>query len=248
MNIDTSSSSSEFHRGVVYGQYLKQIHRAWKPRSYLEVGVETGKTLAFAECPAVAVDPEFRLQGEWLSGRQQTHLFQMKSDDFFARYDLRAFFPDGVDFAFLDGLHHFEVLLRDFLNTEKYSHGDTVIALHDCYPVNCEIASREANHDNRVDVATREWWTGDVWKLLPILRDFRPDLRVAVLDCPPTGLVAVQGLDPNSKVILEQYEEIVAKYGGVTLETFGIERFRAEFPTTDSCVFHADALKEIGRT
>ncbi|HTV26789.1 MAG TPA: class I SAM-dependent methyltransferase [Xanthobacteraceae bacterium] len=243
INLNKTHSARGFHRGIYYRDYLKQIHKVWKPSSYLEIGVESGATLAFADCRSVAVDPQFRFEGNPIGGRVETHLFQMTSDDFFAQCNPPTFFPDGVDFAFLDGMHHFEYLLRDFFNTERYSHGKTIVALHDCHPVNTEMANREANYDRRADATTRVWWTGDVWKLLPIFRDFRPDLDVTILDCPPTGLVIVRGLDAASKALSNAYDEIVGKYRGVTLEDFGIERFRKEFPTKSSTdVFQSAAL------
>jgi hypothetical protein len=246
MNLTIPPSISKFHQGINYYEYLRQIHQVCNPSSYLEIGVETGATLALAQCRAVAIDPIFKLQGNPIGQRVETHLFQLRSDEFFARHDLRTYLPDGVDFVFLDGMHHFEYLLRDFLNTEKYSNKDTVFALHDCYPVNTEIANREMNYDRRVDEFTRIWWTGDVWKLLPILRDFRPDLDVAVLDCPPTGLVIVRGLDANSTALPDAFDEVVAKYRDIDLEKFRIVRFREEFPTTDSRgVFQPDALRRF---
>ncbi len=246
MNANDSSSISKFHQGIEFREYLKQIHRVWKPTSYLEIGVETGATLAFAQCRTVAIDPEFHLQGDPIGPRTETYLFQLASDEFFAKHDLKKFLPDGVDFAFLDGMHHFEYLLRDFMNTEIYSRSDTVVAMHDCYPVNTEIADREQNDDRRIDPVTRRWWTGDVWKLLPILRDFRPDLDVTILDCEPTGLVVVQGLNPTSKTLPNAYDEIVANYRDITLDNYKIERFRTEFPTVDSRrIFQPDALNNF---
>ena len=47
------------------------------------------------------------------------------------KHDLRNFLPNGVDFAFLDGMHHFEYLLRDVLNTEKYSRKNSIVAFPD---------------------------------------------------------------------------------------------------------------------
>jgi hypothetical protein len=234
VSLNKALSAKEFHRGIYYKDYLKQIHAVWKPSSYLEIGVESGATLAFAACRSVAVDPQFRFHGNPFGRRVETHLFQMTSDDFFARCNLSTFLPDGIDFAFLDGMHHFEYLLRDFFNTEKYSHKKTIVALHDCYPTNTEMANREANYDRRADATTRIWWAGDVWKLLPILRDFRRDLDVTVLDCPPTGLVIIRGLDAASKALVDAYDEIVGKYRDVTLKDFGIERFWEEFPTKSS--------------
>jgi hypothetical protein len=246
MNTNVLPSISKFHQGISYYDFLRQIHQVRKPSSYLEIGVETGATLAFAQCRAVAIDPRFQFQGDPIGQRTETYLFQLESDDFFSQHDLKKFLPEGVDFAFLDGMHHFEYLLRDFINTEKYSHKDTVVTLHDCYPVNTEIANRDMNYDRRVDVATQIWWAGDVWKLLPILREFRPDLDVLILDCPPTGLVVVQGLDPNSKILIDAYDEIITKYQDITLENFKIEQFRSEFSTTDShSVFQPDLLEKF---
>jgi hypothetical protein len=235
-----------FHQGVPYEAFLKQIHDLWQPRSYLEIGVDTGATLALAQCSAVAVDPVLKLQGNPFGRRLETYLFQMTSDAFFARHSLKTFFPAGIDFAFLDGMHRFEFLLRDFVNTERFAHKHTVIALHDCHPVNAEMADREWNYESRADVATSEWWAGDVWKLLPILRDLRPDLDVTILDCPPTGLVVVRNLDPGSKALIQAYNEIIAKYRDVSLGSFGLERFRAEFPTVDSHnLFPGEALRKF---
>ncbi len=227
---------SKFHAGVHYHSYLKHIHDTHKPSGYLEIGVESGATLALAQCPAIAVDPHFQLQGNAIGRRAETYLFQLTSDAFFAKHNLTTFLPAGVDFAFLDGMHRFEYLLRDLLNTEKYAHPGTIVALHDCHPVNTEIADRETNDDRRSDAATRTWWAGDVWKLLPILRDYRPDLKLTILDCPPTGLVIVRGFKSGAERIIDA-EAINAAYRHVSLENFGMERFRAEFPTVDSRLF-----------
>lgn len=239
-------SINKFHQGIFYMDFLQRIHEVKNPFSYLEIGVETGATLVFAQCPSVGIDPDFLFQGNPVGRRVETFLFQLPSDDFFSRYDLNTFLPNKVDFAFLDGMHHFEFLLRDFMNTEKYSHPGTLVVMHDCYPVNTEIANRERNYDQRADTVTRRWWTGDVWKLLPILRDFRPELDVVPLDCTPTGLVVVQGLDPNSDRLRHAYEEIVAKYRDITLQDYGIEKFWTEFPTSDSKnVFEPDSMRRF---
>lgn len=243
---DAPSSVSRFHQGIHYSEYLKQIHQVCKPTNYLEIGVDAGATLTFAQSRAVAIDPTFRLQGNPTGQRAATHFFQSKSDEFFAQHDLNDFLPGGVDFAFLDGMHLFEYLLRDFINTEKYSHKGTVVTLHDCYPVNAEIADRDKKFDRRTDMATKNWWAGDTWKLLPILRDFRSDLKITPLDCPPTGLVVVQRLDPGSNTLSAAYDTIFEKYQNMTLEDYQIDRFRNEFSTSDSRrVFEPDALKNF---
>jgi len=42
-------------------------------------------------------------------------------------------------------------------------------------------------------IETLDFWTGDVWKIVPALIKFRPDLRVFTIACPPTGLTVVCG-------------------------------------------------------
>jgi hypothetical protein len=221
---------------------LRQLHELVRPDSYFEIGVSEGATLALARCPAVAVDPAMQPRPAALSGRPITHLFRMTSDEFFRTCDLHTFFPDGVDFAFLDGMHRFEFLLRDFIGTERFCRKGSVVVLHDCHPVNVEMTEREHRLDARKDRATRKWWTGDVWKILPTLRKYRPDLFMTILDCPPTGLVVVTNLDPASTALRNSYDEIVSQHMPMTLEGYGLDRFRREFPTSESKRFAEGAL------
>ena len=58
----------------------------------------------------------------------------MTSDEFFAEHDLRELLGGPVELAFIDGLHLFEQVLRDFVNLERCSTAHTVIILHDCLP------------------------------------------------------------------------------------------------------------------
>ena len=225
---------SRFHRGIVYGEYLYQMHRVLRPSSYLEIGTETGRTLALAQCPSIAVDPLFKLHGNPFANRAETHLFQIESDEFFRRYDLRRYFPDGPDFVFLDGMHLFEFLLRDLMNVEKYAQDRTVVALHDCYPVNIEIAERERNYATRAATANAHLVDRRRVEAAADPARISPELSVTVLDCPPTGLVIVRNLDPQSTILKDAYDEIIAKWSGVTLGSFEISRFRSMFPTADS--------------
>ena len=158
----------------------------------------------------------------------------MKSDDLSEHEDLKRYFVRGVDLAFLDGLHLFEALLRDFTNTERFCHDRSVILLHDCLPLNERMAEREMRIVETEDQSTRLHWTGDVWKLLPILRKYRPDLRLLQLDCPPTGLVICTGLDPYSNVLTQNYKAIVEEFSHMPLEEFGIQRLWQHIPAVDS--------------
>jgi hypothetical protein len=214
------------HRGVHYLEFLGTLAKLLGPRSYFEIGTERGASLARFACDAVCVDPTFRIQGELAGGRVRTLLFQMNADDFFAAFDLKSFFPGGLDIAFLDGLHLFEHLLSDFMNTEGCCHRRSIIFLHDCLPLNPRMAERTQRLD--------EWWTGDVWRLLPILHKYRPGLRIFLLDCPPTGLVAVTNVEPKDSVLRREYHAIIDEYQQMDLPMYGLDRLWSLFPTLDS--------------
>jgi hypothetical protein len=213
------------HTGVEYLEFLKLCATQMKPASYLEIGTASGASLRQFECDAICIDPEFQIKQDPLLTRKRTLCFQMTSDDFFARNDPTTFFPGGVDFGFLDGLHHFEALLRDFMNFERCSHTDSVVVLHDCLPTDLIMTSREFRWGG---------WTGDVWKILPLLAKYRPDLRIFLLDCPPTGLVICQNLNADSKILKDHYAEIMDEFSTLELDDVGLVRLRSIFPLVDT--------------
>ena len=51
-----------------------------------------------------------------------------------------------------------------------------------------------------------------IWRLILLLREWRPDLRVSMVGSGPTRLSLVRGLDPASTVLRDHYNEIVARY------------------------------------
>lgn len=222
------------HDGIMYLDFMRILSVALGTKTYFEIGTEFGRSLNAVRCDAVCVDPRFQLEQNFLEGRHRAHFFQMTSDDFFARHDLSVYFPDGADLAFLDGLHHFETLLRDFISTERYCHQKSLVLLHDCLPLNERMAERQYRLDENENSETRDSWTGDVWKLLPILRKYRPDLRLLQFDCGPTGLVGCTKLDPHSRVLSENYQDIVAEFSIITLPGFGLHQLWNQFPTIDT--------------
>ena len=182
-------------------QLLEAVHREINPSLYLEIGVQTGKSLRLAIGQAIGVDPMPQIT-QTLD--QNIKLIKATSDAFFS--DLASeMLGDGVDMAFIDGMHLFEYVLRDFINVEKYSKPETLIFIDDIYPGHAAQAKRER--------ATRAW-TGDVWKILATLQKHRPDLTLQTIDIHPTGLLVVCGLDSSSTVLSSNYEKIVEEYKG----------------------------------
>ncbi len=96
------------------------------------------------------------------------------------------------------------------------------------------MAERKWLNDPAEQELTRPWWAGDVWRLLPILKKYRPDLRVRFLDCPPTGLVAVTNLDPQSAVLGHLYYPILDEFSSLDLASYGLDQLWSLFPTLNS--------------
>jgi hypothetical protein len=190
-------------RGPYYLEVLSGIHARVRPRTYLEIGVETGQSivLALPGTRAIGVDPEARISVPLAPG---TRIFTETSDDFFARHDVRAELGGlPVDLAFIDGMHWFEFALRDFMNVEKLATTQSTILIHDCFPLNRLTADRERQSS---------FWSGDIWRLVLALRKHRPDLSVNVIGTAPTGLCTVRRLDPSSRVLDDRYDAIVREF------------------------------------
>jgi hypothetical protein len=214
--------------GAPYQQVLAWLHAGLAPRRYLEIGTEHGASLALARCASIAVDPNFRLTtAEPVLNKPFCGLYQTTSDAFFAAADPKAVLGGAVDFAFLDGMHLCEFLLRDFSNIERHCHAGSVVALHDCLPLEHPMAARERGRPG-VRPGRDDWWTGDVWRTLRALRQFRPNLRFTVLDAPPSGLVLVDRLDPTSRTLAERHDEVVAAMMAMSLQQIGLARHHAE--------------------
>ncbi|HVI32341.1 class I SAM-dependent methyltransferase [Phenylobacterium sp.] len=211
-------------KGPPYRDFVRYVTLVTRARRYMEVGVRNGFTLGKVDCASVGVDPKFVFDRDVMGNKPSLHLYQMTSDDYFRDHDPRAVLGGPVDVAFLDGMHLFEFLLRDFMNTERVCHPGSVILLDDCLPVNIEMTEREHRPELRADRQIAGWWTGDVWKVVSILRAYRPELRIAAFDVIPTGSIAVSGLDPHSTVLADAYDEILARYGPEDLTP---ERFDA---------------------
>lgn len=223
--------------GISYIEVLDALHRTLQPRRYLEIGMLGGATFRLSRCPSIGVDPVLRLPGDVLVGRPATLLFETTSDRFFATQDPSKLLGGPLDLAFLDGLHVFEVLLRDFINTERHCLPQSVIAMHDCLPTDLGMARPREEPQMPAVSRDRGAWAGDVWKMLPILRKYRPDLRIHVLDAVPTGLVLISGLDPANSVLSTNYSSILLEARALDLQQIGVSRFVASQDVQSAATF-----------
>lgn len=189
--------------GEDYFAVLARMHRHLRPATYLEIGVAGGESLAQAlpQTEVIGVDPQPRLARAL---PPQQRVFSATSDDFFAQHDVRALFAGrSVELAFIDGMHRFEFALRDFINIERLCAPASVILIHDCYPLDARTAQRERHTG---------FWSGDIWRLVLLLREQRPDLVVRTIATAPTGLGMVLNPDPHSRVLGERADALVQEY------------------------------------
>jgi len=100
-------------------------------------------------------------------------------------------------------MHLFEFALRDFVNLERYCGPQSTILVHDCNPLDAAMAARKQ---------TQLLWSGDVWKLIPCLKKYRPDLKIRTVDVAPTGLTIIRGLDPASSTLSSRLREIEQEF------------------------------------
>ncbi len=178
---------------------LARIHRTLCPELYLEIGVREGNSISLARGSAIGIDPNMRIAGPKPTSAD---LYHETSDEFFER-DAGEAIGRPLDLAFIDGLHLFEYALRDFVNVERRASRCGLIVVDDIFPCHPVQGSRFRR--------TRRW-TGDVWRLLICLSEQRPDLVLLPLDCNPTGLLLICGLDPANRILSDQYIPIARRY------------------------------------
>ena len=183
-----------------YLEVMKRLHETLEPKTYLEIGIRHGRSLALAQCKAIGIDPEPDIRVDMGENHE---CIEMTSDYFFDTKASERLENKPVDLAFIDGMHLFEFALRDFINIEKHAGPSTVVVIDDVLPNHPVQAQRQ-----RESAA----WTGDIWKLVECLAEHRKDLTLTVLDTFPTGLLIVTGLKPKNRILTERYNPIVRKY------------------------------------
>jgi hypothetical protein len=189
---------------MLYYDVLRRLHASIRPRAYLEIGISAGHSLALATCPSVGIDPEPTPMMDLVGSKPWLKIYRTTSDEFFERHD-PATTLEGLplDLAFIDGMHLIENVIRDVANCERWSHPGGMLAIHDVLPHSPDWASREPRPRN---------WTGDVWRIVPCLHAWRPDLDLVLLDTPPAGMLVVRALDPASRVLSDRLPDIVARF------------------------------------
>lgn len=124
-------------------QILNYLATTYNLRKYLEIGVQNPANclLKVKVAKRVGVDPAV------------THplVYRKTSDDFFKNNQ------ETFDLIFIDGLHHYDQVKRDFINSLSILNKNGFIVIHDTLP-RAEIYAK-------VPRETKEWY-GDVYRLV----------------------------------------------------------------------------------
>lgn len=156
-------------------------------RTYLEIGVDEGQSFCAVNAPIkVGVDPVAPMPAVARELEKSGVAYAaMTSDDFFASA-ARQHLPDGIDVAFVDGLHTYGQTYRDICNCLEHLNPGGLILVHDCLPASAEEARVADSYDNAARLNGPGWnglWTGDGWKAITAIRARQTDVEACVIDC-----------------------------------------------------------------
>lgn len=138
------SINFNFKKKIYRWHLIQKIIDKKKIKKYLEIGCDKNQLFSKIKVPyKVGVDPN-------MGGN-----IKMTSDNFFKQNH------EKFDLIFIDGLHHYEQVKKDLINSLKVLNYGGLILVHDCLP---QTQSHQAVPRYRMT------WTGDVWKAIVELR------------------------------------------------------------------------------
>lgn len=134
--------------------------------NYLEIGVCDGDNFGNIKVKHKdAVDPN-----PIGKGIEYTN-YKITSDEFFNF--INDYDDIKYDIIFIDGLHHWEQVEKDLVNSLNHLESDGIIVMHDCNPM-FEVTQRR--------YAVVGAWNGDTWKAFAKFRMTSDDLEMCVVD------------------------------------------------------------------
>lgn len=146
---------------------INALIKKFNYKSYLEIGTQM-RHACFdkIECKyKVCVDPDPKAKADHIE----------TSDQFFAsaKDTSVSFQKPKFDIIFVDGLHHWDQVIKDINNSLEFLSENGSIVVHDCNP-------KERIH--QIVPRISKIWNGDVWIAWIKLRKERDDLDMFVVD------------------------------------------------------------------
>ena len=133
---------------------IEYLNNKYNFSSYLEIGCNDDELFSRIKIKnKIGIDPV-------IGGNMK-----ITSDDFFLQNNLK------FDCVFIDGLHVYDQVKRDILNSSKFLNENGFILVHDCLP---KSLSSQAVPRYKLT------WNGDVWKAIV---DLRRDPNLEIFTC-----------------------------------------------------------------
>ena len=151
---------------------VNYFNSIYKFQSYLEIGCDDNQLFSRIEIPRkIGVDP--------VSGGN----YRGKSDDFFSNNEKK------FDLVFIDGLHEYQQVKKDILNSIKYLNEGGFILVHDSLPrsISAQAVPR-----------FRNIWNGDVWKAIV---EFRTYPNLEIYTCLADEGISIIQVKKNSQIL-----------------------------------------------
>ena len=169
-----------------------------RPKVFLAIG-DRARYVQCVPQPilGLGVDPWPIMNLKSLPPNQQ--VYPVTSDYFFhSPYMVKELHPDII---LISGFHRFEQVLRDVIFAEKLCSNKSIIMVENTAP---------ASQDDidRADITAVAHQTGDVFKIIPIFKKYRPEMKVSTLIDVDKGITIFENLDESNHTL--QYELVQA--------------------------------------
>ena len=161
-------------RSLETSELINDIAKIIDAHSYLEIGVETGLTFNQVKIfQKTAVDPRFLFDYQ-RDLRTNLSFHEITSDVFFKKLAEKNEIKIKLfDLVFIDGLHVFEQVLKDFINSVNHINPGGVIVIDDTVPIDefSALPSQKDCYRLRIESGRHNdgSWHGDVYKLIYVL-------------------------------------------------------------------------------
>jgi len=151
---------------------IEHLDNKYKFSNYLEIGCNDDELFSKIKTKnKIGIDPV-------IGGN-----IKITSDDFFLQNKLK------FDCVFIDGLHIYDQVKRDIVNSSKFLNDNGFILVHDCLP---RSISSQAVPRYKLT------WNGDVWKAIV---DLRRDPNLEIFTCLADEGISIIQKKKNSNIL-----------------------------------------------
>lgn len=180
-------------------ELLKYMFNRLQPKMFITIGDRA----SYVQCVpqpilGLGIDPWPLMSLKSLAPNQQ--VYPVTSDYFFhSPYMIKELHPDIV---MITGFHRFEQVLRDIMFAEKLCNNKSVIMINNTAPLSPDDI-------DRADITASAHQTGDVFKVIPIFKKYRPEVKVSTLIDVDKGVTIFENLDESSHILQHALVEAV---------------------------------------